>query len=286
MRPCFHVEIVTPKKVVLNALLFGAKKPKRVFIWLHGLNSSMFSKAVIMDFLTDKETAVLAFNNRGHDKVSYIATTTKTKEKRGGGAHEVFAECVDDIDGAIKLVRSLGAKQIYLVGHSTGCQKSIYWASKHKTRVRGIILLAPVSDYAAALKQYGSAALAKAEKAARALVKKGKPHELLPETLLPWRDLVDAQRFLSLYTKDSSEEIFCYAQKGKSPSTLRKVKTPILALFAEHDEFADRSAADLAGWFLEHIYTGEPVIIPNVGHSFKGAEKLVAKEITRFATEF
>src|SRR3989338_10849106 len=133
MRECRVAEIVTPKRVLLNGLWFGAKRPNRVIIWVHGLGSSVFSKLGIVEKLVDKNTAVISFNNRGHDKVSRIA---RVGEKRigktilGGGAHEVFTDCVDDIQGAINFVRRAGVKNIYLAGHSTGCQKSIYWAGK------------------------------------------------------------------------------------------------------------------------------------------------------------
>lgn len=286
MRPCHHVEIVTPKKIVLNGLLLGSKKPKRVYIWLHGLNSSMFSKMAIMDLLVDKQSAVLAFNNRGHDKISYISTTKgKDKSIRGGGAHEVFTDCVDDIDGAIRFVKSLGVKDIYLIGHSTGCQKSIYWASRRVRGVRGIVLLAPVSDYVAGVLVSGEKVLKRAGKIARSLVAKKRPHQLLPEEIFPWGEMSDAQRFLSLYTPDSVEEIFTYAQENKVPRTLGKVRLPILALLAEKDEFVDRPAKQLEAWFLEHIYEGEVRIVKGVNHSFKGAETEVASLIRRWSRE-
>ncbi len=284
MRACYHVEIVTPKNVVLNGLVLGAKKPKRMFIWLHGLNSSMFSKMSIMDLLTDNETAVLAFNNRGHDKVSAITTTSgKSTKLRGGGAHEVFTDCVDDIDGAIRLARSLGAKDIFLVGHSTGCQKSVYWASKKGRGISGIVLLAPVSDYSAGLLVSGKGVLSRAEKIARTLVKKRRPHELLPEDVLAWGEMADAQRFLSLYTPQSVEEIFTYAQRGKKPARLAKVRLPILAILAERDQFVDRPPAELYAWFLQHIYEGEVHIVEGAEHGFRGAEREVAGIIKQWS---
>lgn len=286
MRACHHIEIVTPKKIVLNGLLLGPKKPKRVYIWLHGLNSSMFSKMAIMDLLVDKQSAVLAFNNRGHDKVSYIQTTlTKDKTKRGGGAHETFTDCIDDIDGALRFVKSLGVRDIYLVGHSTGCQKSIYWASKKTRGVRGIVLLAPVSDYAAGVLVSGAKVLKRAEKVARSLVAQKRPHQLLPESVFSWGEMSDAQRFLSLYTPDSVEEIFTYTQENRVPRTLEKVRLPVLALLAERDEFVDRPAKRLEEWFLAHIYEGEVRIVKGVGHSFKGAEREVASLIRRWSRE-
>lgn len=280
MRACHHVEIVTPKKVVLNGLWLGPKKPKRAFVWLHGLNSSMFSKLSIMDRLVDTQTAVLAFNNRGHDKVSTITTTRgKNRSRRAGGAHEVFAECVDDIEGAVRFARKTGAKDIYVVGHSTGCQKAIYWARKGGKGVRGIVLLAPVSDYETGLKVNGSRVIQRAEKVARSLVARGKKHELLPENVFSWNELADAQRFISLYTPNSAEEIFTYWDKRTNPKSLHKVKIPIFAMLAEKDEFVARPVEELYAWFLQHIYEGEAAIIREASHGFKGHEDEVANQI-------
>src|SRR3989344_7901479 len=127
MQPCFHIEITTPKKVVLNGLWFGSysakaskgkpKKPKRVIVWVHGLGSSMFSKLEIADELVDKKTAMLVFNNRGHDKVVSVATT-KGKRILAGSAHEKFTDCADDIQGVINFARRRGVNNVFLVGHS------------------------------------------------------------------------------------------------------------------------------------------------------------------------
>ncbi len=126
MRPCHVVEIVTPKRYLLNGLWFGPKKPKRVIIWIHGLGSSAFTKLYIVDKLVDKNTVVITFNNRGHDKVSSTSSSGRGKHLRGGAAHEVFTDCVDDIEGAIRFAKRAGARSIVLAGHSTGGQKSAY----------------------------------------------------------------------------------------------------------------------------------------------------------------
>ncbi len=284
MRPCFQIEIETPKKFLLNGLWFGPKKPQRVIVWVHGLGSSMFSKLRIIDQCINAETAVVTFNNNGHDTISHRVRIDGKKGAWAGAAHEKFTDCIDDIQGAINFLRSQKVKSIYLAGHSTGCQKSIYWASKSKdTRnVKGIMLLAPVSDYAAAVKKYGKKKLAGVESVARSLIRRGKPHALLPKDTWP-EELNDAQRFLSLYTPDSIEEIFSYAQSEKNPVTLKKVKIPILALWAESDEFSDRPAIEAAQWFEKNIKSKHKVVIvPGVTHGFRGGEKIVAKEIRQW----
>ncbi|MSU73718.1 alpha/beta fold hydrolase [Candidatus Kaiserbacteria bacterium] len=282
MRPCHVIEITTPKKFVLNGLWFGPKKPKRVIIWIHGLGSSAFTKLYIVDKLVSKKTAVITFNNRGHDKVSSVSST-RNKRIRGGAAHEVFADCVDDIQGAIRFAKRAGAQSVVLAGHSTGCQKSAYWAAKKGKDVKGIILLAPMSDYAAEVKVSGKAKMSSALSTARRLVKAGRQHELIPESVWGWPLLADAQRFISLYSAKSAEEIFTYWDPKRVPKTLRRIRLPILILLAEKDEYADRPAVEIAAWFKKYAKKSDSVrIVPKVKHSFEGGEKIVARAIGDF----
>ncbi|KKQ06003.1 MAG: Phosphoenolpyruvate synthase, partial [Candidatus Moranbacteria bacterium GW2011_GWF1_36_4] len=125
------VKIQTPKKFLLDGIFFGSPKAKNVIIFIHGLGSNLFSQAELAERLVDKNNSVLLFNNRGSGVLSRISQVDK-KEKSGrkkhliGMAKEVFTDCVDDIDGAVRFVESLGSKNILLIGHSTGTQKSVY----------------------------------------------------------------------------------------------------------------------------------------------------------------
>jgi pimeloyl-ACP methyl ester carboxylesterase len=284
MRPAHVIEIVTPKKFVLNGLWFGPVKAKRVIIIVHGLTSSAFSLKSVVDALVTKDTAVITFNNRGFEQVATVKRVRgNTREYvTAGMAHEVFTDSIDDLQGAIDFAKKAGARDVYLAGHSTGAQKCVYWASKNRRSrtVRGVILLGALSDYADAAKH--RAKYAKALAYAQKLIQAGLPRELLPATLTePF--VFDAQRFVSLYTPDSAEEIFSYAQPGKTPRTLRSVTIPILALFAGDDEYADRPAEEIGSWFDRNITAAHEIaIVPSVGHSFHGGEKLVAAAVRDF----
>src|SRR3989344_7441626 len=199
-----------------------------------------------------------------------------------GSAHEIFADCVDDIRGAVNFAKRAGARSIYLVGHSTGCQKSVFYVSRMKKRalVKGIILLAPVSDYAAAVKDDRNGRLAKAVRLAKKLVRAGRRHELMPKTLDKTPFINDAQRFLSLYTPNSSETIFSYEQPKKIPRTLKSVSLPVLVVWAQKDEYADRTAKKIAEWFERNTEANlETLVVPRATHSFHGKEDDVASAI-------
>ena len=286
MRPCSVVEIITPKKFVLNGLWFGPAKPKRIIIFVHGLTASAFSLRGVVDSLVDPRTAVLTFNNRGFEKVTEIKKMQGKKKVwvLAGAAHETFTESEDDVQGAIDLAKKAGVKEIYLAGHSTGCQKIVYWASCKKGKgVCGLILFGPLSDYAVALEQSGKKKLDRWVAVARKLVRAGKPHALMPDNPIMWFP-TDAQRFLSLNTPESTEEIFTYAQPSKNPRVFSSVSLPMLVLFAGDDEHTRRSPQELALWFAENTRSRrfKAVIIPKVGHGFRGGEKAVKAAIRSF----
>lgn len=283
MRPAHVVEIVTPKKLLLNGLWFGPKKPKRVIIWIHGLASSAFSKLDIVEKLVDADTAVLTFNNRGHDTVTRVLQLTgkkKTKKVLAGAAHEVFTDCIDDIEGAVNFAKKQGAKTIYLAGHSTGAQKSAYFAAKGGKGIHGVILLAPMSDYAVAVHKDPFSVTA-GTRAARKLVAEGKKHTMVPGW---W---MDAQRFLSLHTPESTEEIFSYAQSEKRPKIYKSITVPVLVLLPEKDEYRDRPIRAIAAWFEKHTRSRffKINIIPKAEHNFLLYEAQVAQSMKEWISQ-
>jgi pimeloyl-ACP methyl ester carboxylesterase len=288
---CRLVQITTPKGYLLDGLLFGGDRAKTAIAFIHGLGSNAFAHHDYLAPLANHKAAVLYFSNRGHDGIAGLKRLKSSTKKgyvreQGGVAHEVFTDCVDDLEGAVDLLRNSGAARIYLVGHSTGCQKIAYYLRQRRKqkRVAGAVLLCPISDYASA-KHENEAKRKRAEKIARKLIRQKKPHELLPTTA--WPGPLDAQRFTSLYAPNSKEEIFTYAQPGKTPHTLRKLKLPLLVVFAGDDEYRDRDTAELADWFRRNLRSkrSEIKIVPGASHSFRGQEAIVAGLIRRWISQ-
>lgn len=286
---CKVIKIVTPRRYELNGLWFGADNPKRVVIFIHGLTSSAFSNLDFVVPAVDDNTAVITFNNRGHDKIARIKRIDKRKKKGYvseyvGEAHEVFTDCVDDLQGVIDFAIEKNVSEIYLAGHSTGCQKAVYYLSQRgkQSLVKGSILMCPMSDYAGALKFDKDGELEKVQKIASKMVAEGRGGELLP--LDVWSYQHDAQRFLSLYTPDSEEEIFSYVQLKKVSKTLRKVKIPTLVIFAEKDDYRDRPIKQIYKWFEKNVKSKDRkmVVIKDALHSFQGKEKDVSNEVKQW----
>jgi pimeloyl-ACP methyl ester carboxylesterase len=282
---CEPVRFSTPKGYLLNGLWFCVPRSKQAIIFVHGLGGTMFWPSLVYK-MAGQGSSLLAFNNRGHDKISKVlrqaGKSGKMKRIWAGAAHEIFTDCADDIQGAVDFCRSRGFKKIILVGHSTGCQKSVYYLARAKGRqVAKVVLLCPVSDYAEPAAN-NAAALKKATPVACRLVRQGRGHELLPTDV--WPHLDDAQRFLSLYTPDSKEEIFSYFTPSRRSATLQKVAVPQLVVFAEHDEYFDRPIGSVIDWFKGALagkqYTVK--VIKNAKHNFSGREQAVLHSIKDF----
>ena len=276
------IKIQTPKKFLLNGIFLGSQKAKNIIIFIHGLGGTLFSQAELAELLVDKNNSVLLFNNRGNGILSKIKQIDK-KEKGGrkkhliGMAHEVFTDCVDDIDGAVEFVESLGNKNIFLMGHSTGCQKSIYYLSKRKNRnIKGAILLAPMSDFADTFAFTDRKIYNRAVSFAEKLIKSGKEHDLLPKKIWPY--IIDAQRFLSLFTPDGVEEIFSY-DSGK---------LPMLIVLAGEDEYRDREISEIANWFEEELKEkdAETITIKESPHNFHGFTSELSKKIKNWIKNY
>lgn len=282
------IEIETSDKITLDGFIFGPKKAKTIYIFLHGLGGDLFSRIDLAQELVSKEVAVMMFNNRGYGIYNRFKKVNKNNVKGyssflAGSASEVFKESIYDISGAISEAGRQGYKEIILIGHSTGCNKISYYLSRnYKDNVLAGILLAPMSDYAAIKKSVAPVFLAKAELKAKRLVLEGKSDEFLAKKY--WPNLISAQRFLSLYTKESLEEIFCYASYEKKSTVLRKIKKPVLTILAGEDEYANKDVSVYVPWFTKEIKAmhSKVMVIPEANHGFKNKQKILKKEILKF----
>jgi dienelactone hydrolase len=281
-----YLKFQTKDKLIYNAILLGNIKSKKAYIFIHGLSGDMFSRFDLNKKLAKKSRMLLCFNNRGQGIINKFRKED-TKSKKGyksellGSAFEKFSDCKYDIQGAVDYLKSQGIKEIYLVGHSTGCQKSVYYLSKTNDKaVKGAVLLAPISDYSSTINSVDKNLYKQALKEALKMKKDNKLNELLP--LNTWYAPISAQRFLSLYTPESTEEIFTYGSK-KAATLLKKVNKKLLVFLAEADEHNDRDSNDLKGWFEKNTKKTDKVfVIKEANHSFQGQEKKVVDIIHKY----
>ncbi|MFP4514765.1 MAG: alpha/beta fold hydrolase [Parcubacteria group bacterium] len=281
-----YISFQSKDKLTFNAILLGSAMSKKAYIFIHGLGGDMFSRFDLNQRLAKKSRMLLSFNNRGQGIINKFKKEDH-KSKKGyksellGSALEKFSDCKYDIQGAVDYLKLQGVKEIYLVGHSTGCQKSIYYLSKtNEEAVKGAVLLAPISDYSAIIDSVNSDIYNAALKVALKMKKSKKANDLLPSNL--WFVPISAQRFLSLYTANSTEEIFTYSSK-KPATLLKKINKNLLILLAKEDEYNDRDVSELKFWFEKNTKkTDKVLVVDKANHGFQGLEKKVVDIIHKY----
>src|SRR3989344_4152862 len=215
-------------------------------IYLHGMTGNFYWRdfiSTLSDVVAKNKIMLLTFGNRGAGVISKFYTP-KSKSKIFGTNLEKFEDCIKDIDAAISFLGKYGCKKIFLVGHSTGCQKSAYYMAKtNDNRVAGIVLLAPADDYGLYKKKFGNK-MKKLLQVSRKMISEGKGNELMPKYSeeIPY----SAQRLNSVVDlKRAEARVFNYET---ALEFVKKIRAPMLAVFGtkeEHAVIAPRKMLDM-----------------------------------------
>ncbi|MEM0154777.1 MAG: DUF1749 domain-containing protein [Methanothrix sp.] len=269
--------LARPRKVTDKAILH-----------IHGLGGSFYGSNSIPEILSEAKKKGIAFMSvltRGSYIIESFGYKSGDKELLAGSALERFEDCVYDIDGAISSLRKMGFKKIFLEGHSTGCQKILYYMNSKKAKnsknVKAIALISPVDDHNYDLYNMGKARYSKLIR----IAKKEKGKKLLMDTKsMGYSErLIGPERFLSTADLNNPEAQALYYD-GKM-DYVAGVKKPMFVAFGENDEFMKKIDARKAIDIISKAYTGKrfgSIILKNTGHTLKGKRKELAVSLTKF----
>ena len=228
------VRFPTSDRLELQGFLVAPRGARTCIVHVHGMTGSFYDSRLAWHLVGEaekKRMAVFLLNTRGHDMVTGIDMWNRKKHGPIAGTDfERFEDCVIDIDAALKELKRAGFRNFILSGHSTGCQKVTYYQYKERNKsVKGIILLAPASDYEIARKELGrkfNSTVALAKK----MVRKGQGN--LQDPRIP--QFFSAKRWLSIGDlKNAEARIFNYAGPL---SEFSKVTVPTLAIFGSKEQ--------------------------------------------------
>jgi pimeloyl-ACP methyl ester carboxylesterase len=280
VRPAALVRVRTRDGVWLDGVMIEPRRRReRALVWVHGLGSVFSSGQPLISALSTRLTragiAYLKLNNRGHDIVA------RAGRRLGGAAVERFGESVEDIRATIALAGRAGYRTVILAGHSTGANKVLHYAARVRDRrVRGLVLLGPVSDVAGEIKRIGARELRRRVSVAARLARRD-PDALVPRAF----GFYTARRYLSLYRPGETEDVFPYYRPTARWTALRGIRLPVAAIVGGRDEYLDRRPADLLAAFASNAvrarsFTG--LVIPGARHGFQDREDLLARAIVRW----
>jgi pimeloyl-ACP methyl ester carboxylesterase len=275
--PITLVRIRTRDGLWLDGVIAEPRRRRRAaLVWVHGLGSVFSSGQPLIRALSTRLTgagiAYLKLNNRGHDVVA------RAGRRLAGAAFERFGESVRDIRAMILLARSAGYRTVILAGHSTGANKVLHYLARGRDpRVRGLVLLGPVSDIAGEMKRIGARELRRRVAVAERIARRD-PDALVPRAFGLW----SARRYLSLYRPGEAEDVFPYYRANARWTALRRVRVPVAVIVGSRDEYLDRSPAELVAAFARNAsgarsFTG--LVIPGARHGFQDHEDVLARTI-------
>ena len=278
--PVSLVRVRTRDGVWLDGVVAEPRRRRgAALVWVHGLGSAFASGQPLVQALSARlDAAGIAYfklNTRGHD------TVARAGKRLAGAAFERFGQSVEDLRAMVALARRAGHRTVILAGHSTGANKVLHYAARVRDRrVRGLMLLGPVSDIAGEAKRLGRRELRRRVAVAERIARRD-PEALVPRAIGDW----SARRYISLYRPGEAEDVFPYYRPHARWAALRRVRVPVAVIVGSRDEYLDRRPAELLEAFERNAirarsFTG--VVVPGAPHGFAGREDVLARTMVRW----
>lgn len=261
------------------------EKSDKILIEIHGMTSNCFKdrERIISKKVEDIGVDSLCFNTRGSDIARYV----KYDDGRvvlGGTAFEDVEESYFDIIGAIKFVKNMGYKEIFLQGHSLGATKVVYTYNKMRQEnneylnaIKGIILLSLVDIPEVVKENCSSDIIQYAEEKE----KKNELMDLMPEGLFVHP--LSVKTFLRYAKYNENIDFARYSKEDDEFNVLNSIEIPIFMRWGE-DELIQKSAKEQVGFMRVKLRNPDHNLwyVEGANHSYKGKEDVLADEIREY----
>ena len=222
-------------------------------IGVHGMSGNFIENYfanVLGEKLTAKGYGFIYGHNRGYCHVNDIVKKPVKSEDNGwnytrvGEAYELFEDSLKDVAAWVEKARELGYKKVILLGHSLGCNKTIYYLYKNPdTDIIGVILASPPDMVGLVELEKYQPDHQRLLQQARELVKVGKPREILDGKIWDWYE-ISAQTYLSLFGQGGPVDNLPVLRNPEIFEQLATIKQPILGIIGEHDDIEIRNLKD------------------------------------------
>lgn len=281
-------------EVKLKGMIYHSnKESKDILISIHGMATNCLKQRdeVISKEINQENIDMLVFNNRGHDLVNYINKITPEgrKDILGGTAYEEISECYYDILGAIKYCLSKGYEKIYLMGHSLGSTKTVYFYQKLLKEnekevlesIKGIILLSLI-DIPKALQVYLREDFPVMVTYAKNIKKEGMQNQLMPEK--SFIHPISVNTFLRYSIENKDIDFAKYSDISYDFKEINNIKVPLFMRWGNNNEMILQKAEDLCNNLKKKIKNNNLDIgfIDGASHNYSGKEKILAKQVKEF----
>ena len=278
--------------VDLKGIIYKTQsKTNKVLISIHGMATNCIKERdeKIAVKVNELNIDFFAFNNRGHDIVNYIKKENQEKQELAGTTYEEISESYNDIVGAINYATNHGYEEIYIMGHSLGCTKTIYTYNKlieEKTleKIKGIILLSLV-DIPLALQVYLKDDFPVMVTYAKNMKKEKMENQLMPEE--SFIHPISVKTFLRYAIENKDIDFAKFSDKNYDYKEINNIKVPLFMRWGNDRELIIQKADELCEMLKEKIKNDKLDIgyIEGANHSYTGKEEILANEIQNFLRE-
>lgn len=286
---CRLVSFEATDGIDLAGLLYEPRRPaKRAAVFLHGTGgASVFDSKrtnVLAEELVGRGIAFLPFNNRGAHLVRRLRGRRggRSRSRAGGSAHELIRDCVRDIDGAARFLRSRGYRELFLIGHSTGANKiAVYDHYKSRNPFRKYVLLAGGDDTGMSYAAMGPSRFGAALEKSKAMIAAKLGDGIVPPRIAPlmisWRSLRDMINPDGDYNVFPFYEVMCGIRLSRKPRFryVRGIRKPALYVYGDRDEFCFDDVSGCVRILADALGAkpnAELVIMEDANHGFSGHE--------------
>lgn len=273
-------------KAILSGLLYEPRRrTRRAAVFLHGTGGASIYDSNRTNLLAEeflkRGMAWFPFNNRGAHLMRRVRVHGPRKRSVGGGmAWELIRDAVHDIDGAARMLRSRGYRQLYLIGHSTGANKiAVYDYYRKRNPFQRYILLAGADDVGLTYEQLGGRRFHAALKRAR---ERRRSEDLVPKSIsklpMSWRSLHDMINPDGDYNVFPFLEVMRGIRLSRRPRFrhVRGIRKPTFAIYGERDEYFFGDVRRCVGILADAVGPKpnfEFAIMKDADHGFGGYER-------------
>lgn len=227
--------------------------------------------------LSNSGISFLYSHNRGYSYINCMSKKDGSLDVKGA-TFEIFEDSLKDIEIWMKKVKRLGYKKIILMGHSLGCNKALYYLSKNKDNVQGLIL-ASAPDMVGITKKE-ELKFDDLLKEAEDNVNNNDSRKLLT-TLIGGTDYISSATFISESLENSNIDNFPIERNPEIFEQLSAINIPILS-FAGSNEYPTYLKQHLLKEKAINCNNFEYKIIDNTNHFYNNKEEEISKIILKW----
>ena len=261
----------TNDNLMLQGTYFDSKKKDICILFIHGQAQSILENEFAYKwgkYFSSNGISFLYGHNRGYDFINCMF------DKKGdfvynGATFELFEDSLNDIQVWINRIKKFGYKKIILLGHSLGCNKALYYLSKHQENIDGVI-------FASAPDMVGITKIEEENFIELYNESINSSKNKILSKLVCGTDYISAKTFIDQTTENTPIDNFPIERNPQTFEQLSKITIPILS-FCGSNEYPTYLKQELLKEKAINCPDYSYEIIENTNHFYKNKEDVISR---------